>query len=45
MQVRIIKGTRQIGGCITEITVNKTKIIIKSQKYINQNGLILSFIR
>lgn len=29
MQVRILKGTEQIGGCITEITSNKgTKIII-----------------
>ena len=28
MEVRIIKGTKQIGGCITEITVKKTKIII-----------------
>ena len=28
MEVRIIKGTNQIGGCITEITSGKTKIII-----------------
>ena len=28
MKVRIIKGTKQIGGCITEIECNKTKIII-----------------
>ncbi len=29
MKVRILKGTKQIGGCITEITSNKgTKIII-----------------
>ena len=28
MKVRIIKGTSQIGGCITEITCNNTKIII-----------------
>jgi len=28
MKVRIIKGTNQIGGCITEITENDTKIII-----------------
>lgn len=28
MKVRIIKGTNQIGGCITEIECNKTKIII-----------------
>lgn len=28
MEVKIIKGTKQIGGCITEITVNKSKIII-----------------
>ena len=26
MKVRIIKGTSQIGGCITEIECNKTKI-------------------
>ena len=28
MKVRIIKGTKQIGGCITEISCNNTKIII-----------------
>lgn len=28
MEVRIIKGTKQIGGCITEISTAKTKIII-----------------
>ena len=28
MKVRIIKGTNQIGGCITEITCNNSKIII-----------------
>ena len=29
MKVKILKGTTQIGGCITEITSNKgTKIII-----------------
>ncbi len=28
MQVRIIKGTKQVGGCITEISSGKTKIII-----------------
>ena len=28
MEVKIIKGTEQIGGCITEISTNKTKIII-----------------
>lgn len=28
MEVKIIKGTKQIGGCITEITVNNSKIII-----------------
>ena len=28
MQVRIIKGTKQIGGCITEISTDTTKIII-----------------
>ncbi len=28
MKVRIIKGTKQIGGCITEVSTNKAKIII-----------------
>ena len=28
MRVRIIKGTKQIGGCITEISTPKTRIII-----------------
>ncbi len=28
MEVRIIKGTNQIGGCITEISTEKSKIII-----------------
>ena len=28
MKVRIIRGTKQIGGCITEICTSKTKIII-----------------
>ena len=28
MKVKIIKGTKQIGGCITEIISNNTKIII-----------------
>lgn len=28
MKVRILKGTNQIGGCITEISTDKTKIII-----------------
>ena len=28
MQVKIIKGTNRIGGCITEITSEKTKILI-----------------
>ena len=28
MKVRIIKGTNQIGGCITEISTDKTKILI-----------------
>ena len=28
MKARIIKGTKQIGGCITEISTDKTKIII-----------------
>ena len=28
MKVKIIKGTNQIGGCITEISTETTKIII-----------------
>jgi len=28
MEIKIIKGTNQIGGCITEISENNTKIII-----------------
>jgi ribonuclease J len=28
MEVRIIKGTKQIGGCITEVSVKNSKIII-----------------
>ncbi len=28
MKVQIIKGTKQIGGCITEISTDKTRIII-----------------
>lgn len=28
MKIKIIKGTKQIGGCITEISTDKTKIII-----------------
>ena len=28
MEVKIIKGTNQIGGCITEIMSNYTKILI-----------------
>ena len=28
MNIRIIKGTNQIGGCVTEISTNNTKIII-----------------
>ena len=28
MKVKIIKGTGQIGGCITEISTNKSKIIV-----------------
>ena len=28
MKVKIIKGTKQIGGCITEISTDKSKIII-----------------
>ena len=28
MKIKILRGTNQIGGCITEITCNETKIII-----------------
>ena len=28
MKIRIIRGTNQIGGCITEISTKKSKIII-----------------
>ena len=28
MKLRILKGTNQIGGCITEISTGHTKIII-----------------
>ena len=28
MEIRIIKGTNQIGGCITEITSKNAKILI-----------------
>ena len=28
LEIRIIKGTNQIGGCITEITSKTTKILI-----------------
>ncbi len=28
MQIRIYRGTHQIGGCVTEIKTNNAKIII-----------------
>lgn len=39
MKVRIIKGTSQIGGCITEITCNKTKIIIDYGEDLEDNNV------
>ena len=39
MNVRIIKGTNQIGGCITEITSNKTKIIIDYGEDLEDNTI------
>ena len=38
MKVKIIKGTNQIGGCITEITCNKTKIIIDDKFFLKDYG-------
>ena len=38
MKVRIIKGTNQIGGCITEIICNKTKIIIDYGEDLEDNN-------
>ena len=39
MNVRIIKGTNQIGGCITEITCNNTKIIIDYGEDLEDNTI------
>lgn len=39
MKVRIIKGTNQIGGCITEIICNKTKIIIDYGDDLEDNNI------
>ena len=39
MKVRIIKGTSQIGGCITEITCNNTKIIIDYGEDLEDNTI------
>lgn len=39
MKVKIIKGTNQIGGCITEITCNKTKIIIDYGEDLEDNNI------
>lgn len=37
MEVKIIKGTGQIGGCITEISTKNTKIIIDFGKDLDDN--------
>lgn len=37
MKVKIIKGTNQIGGCITEISTEKTKIIIDFGEDLDNN--------
>ena len=39
MKVRIIKGTSQIGGCITEITCNNTKIIVDYGEDLEDNTI------
>lgn len=39
MKVKIIKGTNQIGGCITEITCNNTKIIIDYGEDLEDNTI------
>lgn len=39
MNIRIIKGTNQIGGCITEITCNNTKIIIDYGEDLEDNTI------
>lgn len=38
MNIRIIKGTNQIGGCVTEISTNKTKIIIDFGEDLDDNS-------
>ena len=38
MTVRIIKGTKQIGGCITEISTEKSKIIIDFGNDLDDNS-------
>ena len=38
MKVRIIKGTKQIGGCITEISEGNTKIIIDFGNDLEENN-------
>ena len=38
MKVIIIKGTKQIGGCITEISTNKSKIIIDFGNDLEENN-------
>ncbi len=37
MKIRIIRGTNQIGGCITEITTKKAKIIIDFGEELSDN--------
>lgn len=39
MKVKIIKGTNQIGGCITEITCNNTRIIIDYGEDLEDNTI------
>lgn len=38
MKVRILKGTKQIGGCITEISGNNSKIIIDFGNDLEENN-------
>ena len=39
MEIRIIKGTNQIGGCITEITSKNAKILIDFGNDLEDTGL------
>lgn len=38
MKIRIIKGTKQIGGCVTEISTDNTKIIIDFGEELDDNA-------